>query len=117
MLCCILQQDALMQIEAAHGADAFGDSHSWTVMAASKRVNTVGIGLNPHLRRPIGWTIVDEHIASALFLALGENRYMGGQNASSLNHDFALFGASLAVDGQPVVRQGQWVANPSAWKI
>ena len=93
-------------IEAASGADALAgwlDSHS----GEPRRVSHIGIGLNPHLRRPLGWAIVDEHIAGALFLALGENRYMGGQNASSLNHDFALHGASLQVDGRLVVDRGQ----------
>lgn len=70
-----------------------------------------GIGLNPHLRQPIGWTLVDEHVIGALFLALGENRYMGGQNASSLNHDFALQGASLLVDGQVVVDAGRYAGD------
>ena len=92
----------ITQIEAVSGADGLAtwlDSHS----GEPRRISHIGIGLNPHLRRPIGWTIVDEHIAGALFLALGENRYMGGQNASSLNHDFALPGALLAVDGRMVV--------------
>ncbi|MCB0065989.1 MAG: aminopeptidase [Caldilineaceae bacterium] len=90
----------IVAIDAAHGAGALADwldRHS----GEPRRVSHIGIGLNPHLRSPIGWTLVDEHIAGALFLALGENRYMGGQNASSLNHDFALVGASLAVDGRP----------------
>jgi leucyl aminopeptidase (aminopeptidase T) len=92
----------IARIEAASGADALAawlDSHS----GEPRRVSHIGIGLNPHLRRPIGWTIVDEHVSGSLFLALGENRYMGGQNSSSLNHDFALHGASLQVDGRMVV--------------
>lgn len=96
-------------IEATSGADgvaAWLDSHS----GEPRRVSHLGIGLNPLLRRPIGWTIVDEHMAGAIFLALGENRYMGGQNASSLNHDFALFGASLEIDGRPIVEHGVLMA-------
>lgn len=96
----------IVGIEAASGADALAgwlDAHT----GAPRRVSHVGVGLNPGLRRPIGWTLVDEHVAGALFLALGENRYMGGQNASSLNHDFALTGASLHVDGQTIVEQGE----------
>lgn len=95
----------IVDIEAAHGADALArwlDSHT----GEPRRVSHIGVGLNPHLRTPIGWTLVDEHIAGALFLALGENRYMGGQNESSLNHDFALFGASLWVDDVLIVENG-----------
>ena len=93
------------RIEAASGGDALSrwlDSHS----GEPRRISHIGVGLNPHLRTPIGWTIVDEHIAGAIFVALGENRYMGGQNASSLNHDFALLDASLQVDGREFVAHG-----------
>lgn len=96
----------IVDIEAAHGADALAhwlDSHT----GEPRRISHIGVGLNPHLRTPIGWTLVDEHIAGALFLALGENRYMGGENASSLNHDFALVGASLWVDDRSIVEQGE----------
>lgn len=89
------------RIEAASGGGALErwfDSHS----GEPRRISHIGVGLNPHLRTPIGWTIVDEHIAGAIFVAMGENRYMGGQNASTLNHDFALLGASLRVDGRPL---------------
>jgi hypothetical protein len=59
--------------------------------------------LNPDLHAPIGWTLVDEHVAGTIFLALGENRYMGGHNASSLNIDFCTAPASIRADDRPVV--------------
>ncbi len=93
-------------IEAAQGGDQVAtwlDSHS----GEPRRISHIGIGLNPHLHAPIGWTLVDEHITGAIFVALGENRYMGGANASSLNHDFAQHGASLQVDGRPIVEAGR----------
>lgn len=96
----------IVQIEAASGAEqvaAWLDGHS----GEPRRISHIGIGLNPQLHQPIGWTIVDEHVAGSLFLALGENRYMGGQNESSLNHDFALHGATLQVDGCGVVYAGK----------
>ncbi len=100
----------ITQIEAAHGADQVGawlDDHS----GEPRRISHIGIGLNPHLRQPIGWTLIDEHVIGALFLALGENCYMGGQNESSLNHDFALQGASLLVDGRVIVHAGQYAGD------
>ncbi len=95
----------ITRIEAKKGVEkvaAWLDSHS----GEPRRISHIGIGLNPHLRKPIGWTIVDEHVMGSLFLALGENRYMGGKNESSLNHDFALHGASLAVDGKVIIEKG-----------
>ncbi len=72
----------------------------------ARRVGHVGIGLNPRLRRPLGWTLVDEHVHGCLFVSLGENRYMGGRNESSLNVDFAVPGATLLLDDRVIVQDG-----------
>ena len=93
------------QIEAASGAAALRklfDRHS----GEPRRVSHIGVGLNPTLREPIGWTLVDEHVHGHVFVAFGENRYMGGKNASSLNIDFALPGATLLVGDRVVVSKG-----------
>jgi len=74
-----------------------------------RRVSHVGLGLNPHLRRAIGWTLVDEHCHGNLLLALGENRYLGGANASSLNMDVALPMATLLADDRVIVADGRLV--------
>jgi leucyl aminopeptidase (aminopeptidase T) len=74
-----------------------------------RRVSHIGIGLNPHLHQFIGWTLIDEHVHGAIFLALGENRYMGGQNESSLNMDFALADATFLADGQTILQKGKVV--------
>ncbi len=95
----------IVDIQAASGAEALGrflDSHS----GEPRRVSHIGIGLNPYLAAPIGWTLVDEHVHGALFLALGENRYMGGQNVSSLNYDYVIPAATLLVGGRAIVEDG-----------
>jgi leucyl aminopeptidase (aminopeptidase T) len=74
-----------------------------------RRVGHIGIGLNPHLDRLIGWTLVDEHVEGCLFISLGENRYMGGQNESSLNVDYAIPAATLIADGRVIVAAGKLV--------
>ena len=71
------------------------------------RISHVGIGLNPHLRSFVGWPLVDEHVHGALFIALGENRYLGGENASSLNMDFAMPNATLTYDDRVIVENGR----------
>lgn len=78
----------------------------------ARRISHVGIGLNPALRRAIGWTLVDEHVHGNLFLALGENRYLGGENASSLNIDYALPAASLLAGTRLVVDSGALLGPP-----
>jgi leucyl aminopeptidase (aminopeptidase T) len=100
----------ITRIEAAKGADSLRALfHRHT--GEPRRVSHVGVGLNPVLPGPeIGWTLVDEHIHGRAFIAFGENRYMGGQNASSLNVDFSLPDATIEVDGKTIVSQGAVVA-------
>lgn len=89
-----------------HGAEAFLallERHT----GDCRRVGHVGVGINPALDHPIGWTVIDEHVSGAVFFSLGENRYMGGHNASSLNIDLPLVGATLLADETPIVRDGR----------
>jgi len=74
-----------------------------------RRIGHVGVGLNRHLGHFIGWTIVDEHRRGAVFLSLGENRYMGGQNESSLNIDFVVRDATFVVDSSTLIQRGKVV--------
>lgn len=64
---------------------------------AGERISHLGVGTNPLVGQPLGWTLVDEHRAGAVFLALGENRYMGGQNTSDVNVDLVLAEATVSV--------------------
>jgi hypothetical protein len=50
--------------------------------------------------------MVDECRMGCVFIAFGENRYLGGENASSLNVDFTIQHGTLLVDGQVVVDRG-----------
>lgn len=93
------------KLSADSGADelrAFFDQHR----GDARRVGHIGIGLNPNLHRFLNWVLPDEHIHGCLFISLGENRYMGGQNASSLNIDFVVPNATLLVDDRVVVQDG-----------
>ena len=48
----------------------------------------LGIGLNPHIDKPIGYILTDEKIGGSVHIAIGENRGYGGTSASSLHWDF-----------------------------
>jgi leucyl aminopeptidase (aminopeptidase T) len=96
----------IVRIEASTGARELSewlDQHS----GEPRRVGHVGIGLNPYLKKPVDWDLVDEHVHGAMFLCLGENRYMGGRNESSLNVDFTLLNATLLADNRVIVDGGR----------
>lgn len=102
------QLGRVIKVEAGEDTahiDRWLDSHS----GEPRRVSHIGIGLNPFLKEVLNWTLVDEHLYGYLFLALGENRYMGGQNESSLNVDYTVPGITLKVDGRTIVEDGKVV--------
>lgn len=98
------------RVVAADGPGA-GAVLPWlaTFDAGAARISHIGLALNPECPGDTGWTIVDEHHIGAVFLALGENRYMGGTNASNLNHDIALPHATLLTGNVPLTIDGQLV--------
>ena len=76
---------------------------------AGERVAHIGIATNPLVTRPIGWTIVDEHRPGAVFVALGENRYMGGNNESAINIDLLPESPTVTADSVTIVANGRLV--------
>ena len=99
----------ITDVKAASGAQ---ELKSWLFSHSGEpgRVSHLGIGLNPYLRRPIGLDVpVDEHVYGFMFIALGDNRYMGGENASSLNVDYILPQATFLADGKTILSAGRVV--------
>ena len=76
---------------------------------AGERVSHLGIATNPLVAGSIGWTIVDEHRPGAVFLALGENRYLGGANASAINVDLLPVSPTVLVGEAMLVADGELV--------
>ncbi len=76
-----------------------------------ERVSHLGIANNPLVTGTIGWTIVDEHRPGAVFLALGENRYMGGDNESAINVDLMPAAPTVVVGGITLVDDGVLVVD------
>lgn len=76
---------------------------------AGERVSHLGIATNPLVSGSIGWTIVDEHRPGAVVLALGENRYLGGANASEINVDLLPASPTVLVGEASIVADGELV--------
>jgi leucyl aminopeptidase (aminopeptidase T) len=70
------------------------------------RISHIGIGINSALQIYTGQPAIDECRAGAVFVALGENRHLGGVNASTLNTDFVSRNASVVSGVAEVVRNG-----------
>ncbi len=54
--------------------------------------------------------LIDEHCHGAIFIAFGENRYLGGKNESSLNIDFTIRDADLLIGEKAIVTRGKLMA-------
>ena len=96
----------ISDISAATSPKSFIDFLS-THSGDSDRISHIGVGVNPGIQAPTGLVNVDECKAGMLFVALGENRYMGGENESTLNTDLACPSATVFVGSQYVVRDGR----------
>lgn len=107
-------RQALLTFEAGrittiHAASGAQELQSWLFSHSGEpgRVSHVGIGLNPYLRQPVGLDVpVDEHVHGYMFIALGDNLYMGGENQSSLNVDYVIPGATFLADGKTILSVG-----------
>lgn len=93
-------------ISASNSPKAFTDfvgTHS----GHRDRISHIGIGVNPGIHSPTGLIGVDECKSGMLFFALGENRYLGGKNESTLNMDLTCPGATVLVGSRCIVRDGR----------
>ena len=100
----------ISDISAANNPEAFADfvgTHS----GDRDRISHIGIGVNPGIKRPTGLATIDECKAGMVFVALGENRYMGGKNESTLNIDLVCSGATVLCDTEYLVREGRLALN------
>ncbi len=93
-------------ISAANSPKSFTDfvgTHS----GHRDRISHIGIGVNPGIHSPTGNIGVDECKSGMLFFALGENRYLGGKNESTLNMDLTCPGATVFAGSRCIVRDGR----------
>ena len=96
----------ISDLSAANSPEAFADfvgTHS----GDRDRISHMGIGVNPGIRRPTGLTTIDECMSGMVFVAFGENRFMGGKNESTLNIDLVCSGATVLCDSRYLVREGR----------
>ena len=96
----------ISDLSAANSPEVFADfvgTHS----GDRDRISHIGIGVNPGIKRPTGLTTIDECKSGMVFVAFGENRFMGGENESTLNIDLVCSGATVLCDDRYLVREGR----------
>jgi aminopeptidase len=71
------------------------------------RLGEFGLGLNPAVTAVTGFLLLDEKMLGTAHLALGENRPLGGINNSALHWDLVVQNATLALDGEVILRDGK----------
>jgi aminopeptidase len=68
----------------------------------------LGIGINPAVGAPCGYTLTDEKVLGTVHLALGDNEMLGGVNSSHLHWDMMILKPTLDVEGRKVLVDGAW---------
>ena len=96
----------ISDITAANSPKSFTDFVG-THTGHRDRISHIGIGVNPGIQSLTGLISVDECKSGMLFFALGENRYMGGKNESTLNMDLTCPDTTVFVGSRCIVRDGQ----------
>lgn len=76
---------------------------------ARRNLAELGIGTNPKARRT-DITLEAEKIKGTVHLAIGDSAHMGGRTVADYHADFVIPRATLLLDGQVVMEEGNWVA-------
>ena len=74
---------------------------------AKDRFGFIDIGLNPETRLPLGSGRIIWTAPGSVVIGFGDNRGFGGNNTSDFGFAAQLSGATVAVDGKPVVANGR----------
>jgi leucyl aminopeptidase (aminopeptidase T) len=69
-------------------------------------VAELGVGLNPKARL-CGLMLEDEGVLGVVHIGIGTNITLGGSIKASVHYDLLMYGATLEVDGQVLLRTGE----------
>jgi len=64
------------------------------------RIAELGIGTNTRINRITGYNLLDEKISGTVHLAIGGNRFYGGQNSSTHHRDLIMQKPTIYIDGE-----------------
>jgi aminopeptidase len=76
--------------------------------AGADVIGELGIGINPAVGAPCGYTLTDEKILGTVHIALGDNEMLGGANPSTLHWDMMILRPTLLAGDRTVLADGEW---------
>lgn len=71
------------------------------------RIGELGFGLNPAITRAVGQSITDEKMLGTIHVALGENRFFGGNNDSDLHWDLMILAPTVFAGKELLTEKGR----------
>lgn len=72
------------------------------------RIASFTVGLNPEAK-PLGVNLTDWFVSGAVGIAIGNNDFLGGTNKTGFHWNATLLGATVALDGREIIREGKLV--------
>lgn len=75
----------------------------------------IGIGVNPGLSQLTGKMLLDEKCAGTAHIALGDNKFMGGNIKASIHCDMVFINPSIFIDEKNIISNGQLIIDPLDW--
>ncbi len=103
------------EVSAIEGGGKFGEDLRFLLelpgpdrQGARRNLAELGIGTNPKARS-VESVLEAEKIRGTIHIAIGDNAHIGGVVSADLHEDFVLWEPDLSLDGQPVIRGGEWL--------
>jgi leucyl aminopeptidase (aminopeptidase T) len=76
--------------------------------SARRNLAELGIGTNAKARS-VDSILEAEKIKGTVHVAIGDNAHIGGTVSADLHHDFVLWEPDLLLDGELVIKRGEWL--------
>lgn len=105
-LTLVFDRGSLTSMSAANDMSGLRAAYN-AAGGAKDRFGYIDIGINPETRLPVGTGRTIWTAPGSVTLGLGDNRLFGGSNTSDFGIALQLGGATVTVDGKPVVANGR----------
>lgn len=108
-----LENGKVTEATAASGLEAWKPDYD-AAGAGKDELSVLDIGVNDAMRIPEGSRLTPWVADGMVTLSIGSNVWAGGQNMSEFGDSFHLPGATVTVDGRPLVKAGRLQAGTQA---